>query len=562
MTQADKILIIAERSQGLVDALHDGIDAIIGRGGTIALDAGFRDFPSAIYNIPADNAITTVVDNTSASVKTVPANSTKYAYLAELGGMTYRCNNLIPYPFSIYSYTASGITFAANADQSITVAGTATGNTSATVQSGISISAGKIYTISHASALVNDIGYIVATLKDDGAVVQTVALTTSTSKSFTAQSNGVLSIAIVVRANATLNETLTIMLNEGSSALPYEPYFAGLRDAKVTEIVSYGRNSLPTKYVSLDGRVSHGITYSINPDGSIHASGTSTGNSVFYFSNNSTADDRNKIKQGKYYIVSGGGDGVEIVANYYNTDGTQKTWLSTAGVLSKVAPTEFKSLVTYILIRAGVTVDEDIYPMLNAGQEALPYLQPREPISYTIPAEIQALDGYGAGLDNTYYNYIEWRDGRRYFVQNTKKIVFNGTEYWSRSSATGIMQASFALPKTGLHPYGISNLYDFVKYYSLDTLPEFRLDNASARLWVDTSLDDFADVDAWKSYLATRYANGNPVTVEYVLAEPIETQITTDSSPLINVEGGGTIEFVNEYGYAVPSKITYQTLTQ
>jgi hypothetical protein len=81
---------IAELSEDLVISLRRSREAIIGRGGKIGTTAGFADFPTAIYNIPADNAITTEIDDTSAFAKSVPAYSTKYAYLAELGGMTYR----------------------------------------------------------------------------------------------------------------------------------------------------------------------------------------------------------------------------------------------------------------------------------------------------------------------------------------------------------------------------------------------------------------------------------------------------------------------------------------
>ena len=46
----------------------------------------------------------------------------------------------------------------------------------------------------------------------------------------------------------------------------------------------------------------------------------------------------------------------------------------------------------------------------------------------------------------------------------------------------------------------------------------------------------------------------------YELAEPIVTDISDliTADNLIGVEGNGTITFENEYGYAVPSEVTYQ----
>ena len=81
---------IAELSQSLIDSLRRGREAIIGRGGEIGTTAGFADFPSAIYNIPADNAITTDVHNDEAQSVAVPEGTYDYAYLAEFGGITYR----------------------------------------------------------------------------------------------------------------------------------------------------------------------------------------------------------------------------------------------------------------------------------------------------------------------------------------------------------------------------------------------------------------------------------------------------------------------------------------
>jgi hypothetical protein len=51
---------------------------------------------------------------------------------------------------------------------------------------------------------------------------------------------------------------------------------------------------------------------------------------------------------------------------------------------------------------------------------------------------------------------------------------------------------------------------------------------------------------------------GNPVTVVYALAEPIEEDISAylfDESLI--VEGGGTITAVNEYSQDLPTEITY-----
>jgi hypothetical protein len=56
------------------------------------------------------------------------------------------------------------------------------------------------------------------------------------------------------------------------------------------------------------------------------------------------------------------------------------------------------------------------------------------------------------------------------------------------------------------------------------------------------------------------YDEGDPLTVEYILAEPIVTDITDLlRENFLKVQGGGTITAENEYQYDVPSTINYIT---
>ena len=59
---------------------------------------------------------------------------------------------------------------------------------------------------------------------------------------------------------------------------------------------------------------------------------------------------------------------------------------------------------------------------------------------------------------------------------------------------------------------------------------------------------------------ATFKAAMSGVMLVYELAEPEVTDISylITADNLIGVEGGGTLTFENEYGYAVPSEVEYQ----
>ena len=70
------------------------------------------------------------------------------------------------------------------------------------------------------------------------------------------------------------NFTFKPMLNEGSTALPFRPYFSGLKNAYLQSIKSTGRNLLPIS--STASLTTNGVTFTNNEDGTWLISGTAT----------------------------------------------------------------------------------------------------------------------------------------------------------------------------------------------------------------------------------------------------------------------------------------------
>lgn len=97
----------------------------------------------------------------------------------------------------------------------------------------------------------------------------------------------------------------------------------------------------------------------------------------------------------------------------------------------------------FIYFPEGAEIDNvTVRIMVNEGDEWLPY-QPysRNGVDAKVtgivcndgsdivsvinfPEAVQKLNGYGIGKDATNYNYIEWRDGRCYFVQKVTKEAY------------------------------------------------------------------------------------------------------------------------------------------
>ena len=317
-----------------------------------------------------------------------------------------------------------------------------------------------------------------------------------------------------------------------------------LRDSKVTSIVSEGANLIPFPYSDGMSKTQNGITFTVNDDGSIYVNGTATGNAMFSLTRNiewhtdsvwamttAVTKDNKTYKDCQYYAVNKG--------------------------LS-------------IQINSGVTVDKTYYPMVNYGNSALPFIIGKGTLGTTvIPEAVQSLEGFGEGVDADYYNYIEWRKGRWYFVQTCKKLVFDGTESWSNSTATGEYRfyAFYIANELRGKKTDIAILSDYPQVSVGGSTTE-----SGWRFFVEANtglsylrvrpanvVTDFPTRDEWKSYLAERYASGNPLEFIYALSEPIETDITNlmPVDHAFRVEGGGTVEFVNEHGNDVHSTITY-----
>mgnify|MGYP003288268510 CR=1 FL=1 len=178
--------------------------------------------------------------------------------------------------------------------------------------------------------------------------------------------------------------------------------------------------------------------------------------------------------------------------------------------------------------------------------------------SVPIPEAVQAIDGYGWGIDSSMYNYIYWA-----YMQFVKRVgcVDMGTLDWTKSefSAEGAnvyvktindikSPTTSSERRTGFlcAKYGIATT---VTLSGVENMTMFR--NTNKRIVVRD--DSYADATAFKAAMSG-------VMLYYELETPIITDISNllHEDNYIKVEGGGTVTMANEHGYAVPSTITYQ----
>lgn len=189
-----------------------------------------------------------------------------------------------------------------------------------------------------------------------------------------------------------------------------------------------------------------------------------------------------------------------------------------------------------------------------------------------IPFEVQRINGYGRGVNSDSYNYIEYRDGRWYFVKCVEEKIFNGAETftmyspasWDENEANGMGCMVFDLSgkKVGQQT-SICNFFNNSDFCYNPTNENCVVGNycdyyTGSRFYF---VAPYAKTEDWKKHLKSLYNSGTPLIVYYALAEPIETDITDlmdGFSPLIRVEGGYNVTFEPiALDRPVPSTIKY-----
>lgn len=319
-----------------------------------------------------------------------------------------------------------------------------------------------------------------------------------------------------------------------------------LRDSKVTEIKSHGANILPYPYTDTT-KTQAGITYTDNGDGTITVNGTTTEITTFRFSLSMP------LENGQTYSLKDMGAGLPLVLAYKDETGATK-YVSSSVVWSS----SYTFVQLYLQVRNTTVNNAIVKPMFNVGSVVAEYKPYRaEPIAvYPIPAEIQVRNGV-----NGYADTIDFESGKR--IEKTYTVIFDGVTNGKKIGYVGIYSSLYYASLTVPFKCIKNDILICSHFKAVATVAQGNCyiagANGTSLIFVpnDQSLDTIDKVNAW---LKEEYDRGNPVTFTYALEEPIITDISAyleDFDTIIEVEGGGSLEFVNEYKNAVPSAVKY-----
>ena len=175
-----------------------------------------------------------LVDTATAYIKDIPSISASYATISKIGGLSKKSNNELRIE-SAYAGTNNGVTATYDvAEGTVTLNGTSTGEAVFYFVTNYSVPAGTHYFKTNGSGMGWSSYYGTAYNPTTGSA----KYDTGAGVSFTSNGDRFQFQINIVSGRTFNNVVLKPMVNVGDSTLPFEPYFSGLRDAKVTKIIS------------------------------------------------------------------------------------------------------------------------------------------------------------------------------------------------------------------------------------------------------------------------------------------------------------------------------------
>lgn len=529
-------------------------------------------------------------DDDTAYTKTVPAGALPYAGIEKLGGKTLVWNQLFKRDTD-NTRTVYGIdvTFTAST-QTVTIANTATQDGAfrlTFVNTPLPVGH-KILAITNTALLLRFQG----------------ASNTFTGNGITeATSSTVTDLVVLVTNGTTYNETfkinmfdLTLMFGAGNEPstvqefqqmfpADYYPYNAGtLLSAGVTEVKSVGKNLLDVMNPWRYGNNFYNLEIGAQPVGNSPTyKPTDNGDGTFTFTPESNwygfifLAEVDMSKTHKFYAQAQAtsnrttlylldSDHKILWKSNPNTAATQNLSVTFGGAEAAYPQAKYFAFVIGTGT-AGTTVTIT-NPQLEVGSTATAYV-PYMEATMPIPAEVQALTGYGWSA-GTAYNYVDFE--RKVFVKCVDRVVFDGTQglsnvNWRPQTNTVGWGYSLTLTPNIKRPSSntalanvVANSVETKTYYDLYNTDVIGIgviqQSNTSGLFVrgNSTLTTTTTINA--------YLSANPITVYYELDTPIETDISqylTDN--LIEVESGGTLTFPNsngnDYHIPIPSTETY-----
>ena len=428
------------------------------------------------------NAVQTTTD-TVANVIDVPTSAKGLATLKRIGGMSYKCSNLLNATATpdVDNETITAFWVEVTANTPYFLSFSNPNNQQVRVQESDSVKG-------FGTELFNNY---------------------SAGQSFTSSTNYVWVIFW-----KPFNNFTNIMLNLGSTALPYEAYYDGIRNSAVTKVESVGANLFDKANAVVRDNGFYNNTGYFEPNNDYACYG------VF-------------LKAGTYQLTYNGSWYGSI--SKLNSD---DSWNSNVMSLNSYSNSKSFTLAndTYV----GISVEKIKDFMLNYGSTALAYT-PYVEHELAIASGIRSLTGYGWGVNENCYNYVDFT--LKQYCKYVGRVDLGSLTWLDDGTNRFYASLSNSVDNLLCAKYEHITAYEYTNRTSVGIL----IDSNNILVY-DTTYSSASD---FKTAMSGVY-------LYYELATPVITDISSLLDEVhIPIEAGGTLELVNTYNNAVPMSVTF-----
>ena len=302
-----------------------------------------------------------------------------------------------------------------------------------------------------------------------------------------------------------------------------------------TRVTRCGKNLVP-----IMDNTTAGLTYKTQPDGGIRVSGTATANTA--------GPTRKWIKPG-VYTLSGTGNfsstGVRASFSVYNGTGSGTVYYELTNpnqTISGIVVPEGCSANVYMRGYTGATFDEVFYVQLEEGAVKTEFEAPQPDIVETINFPAEAGTVYGGEVIFDYDGSVKLRVTHGCYT-------FTGEEPFKITQPQRYYVYKEELGLTNIRQDESNSEFDVMQWKS-SHYPRQKIwragNNGADALTVGGNVIKFLDANAvytdlngFKSFLATQYANDTPMQLWYPFADPVVYNL--DAEAITSLLGNNTV---------------------
>jgi hypothetical protein len=294
---------------------------------------------------------------------------------------------------------------------------------------------------------------------------------------------------------------------------PSAEYPALITNASNFSLGSCRKNLLPNYATS---KTVNGVTFTVNQDKSITIVGTATSTATLDLLGSFAEVNKIAYFSSDFSYKISGGFGAQVILVCRLANGNYASLYDGSGQINKSGWSNKDINWLYIQINSGTTINTTIYPMIEIGTLATAY-EPYKENKISIPYELPAKDTIEKSIDS-----------KIRYIKRIKKEIFDGSvdEKWNVYD-NGSVARYYTDGDIQTGNYTIIN--SLCSHFKAVNNANFVV-NTSVVRYIPTSNNyrhdicfpsgKFADISVFKTWLAS-----NPVTIQYELATPIETEI-------------------------------------